>query len=251
MRSFSLLVVNEWLKMAKKRSFFIPYAIAAVAAIALGWVLKRWGGEMMTGASALDYTVLMSGMSGFGQMTAMLAIIFTAGIVSGEHGQGTIKFLLIRGQSRSAVLASKYTAAVLFTLSLAVWLTVMSFAAGAFFFGTNAGEAGWRDVLVAGGSTLVYSIIFMTLAFMMGVLTRSTGAAMGVGMASVMFSGIVIPKSFYKYVLFPNADLSVYSQGGHAPIQGMSLGFSIAVLAAYLVLFLVASFVTFKKRDIA
>lgn len=140
MRSFSLLVVNEWLKMAKKRSFFIPYAIAAVAAIALGWILKRWGGEMLTGASALDYTVLMAGMSGFGQMTAMLAIIFTAGIVSGEHGQGTIKFLLIRGQSRSAVLASKYTAAVLFTLSLAVWLTVLSFAAGAFFFGTDAGK---------------------------------------------------------------------------------------------------------------
>ncbi|MGN7360194.1 ABC transporter permease [Paenibacillus sp. SAF-054] len=248
MHSFYNLVVNEWLKMSKKRSFFIPYAIIAVVAVLVAWVFKRWGGGAV---SAWDYTTMMSGTSGFGQFAAMLAIIFTAGIVSSEHGQGTIKFLLIRGQSRVKVLASKYAAALLFTLSLIVWLNVISFAAGALWFSSEIPEGAWKDILIAGGSSLVYSIVFMTLGFMMGVLTRSMGAAMGVGMAAVFLSGITIPKSFYKFVLFPNTDLSVYAQGGHPPLPGMTLPFSIVILAVYIVLFLGASFVTFKRRDIA
>lgn len=251
MRSFNQLVLNEWLKMSKKRSFFIPYAIIAVVVVVLAWVFKHWGGDMMNSASAFDYTAMMSSTGGFGQFTAMLAIIFTASLVAGEHGLGTIKFLLIRGQSRGTILASKYVAAVLFTLTLIVWLNVLSFATGAFLFGMEQPAGGWSDILVAGGSTLVYSIVYVTLAFMIGVLTRSTGAAMGVGMVAVMIGGLTIPKSFYKYVLFPNANLSVYSHGGHPPIEGMSLPFSMIVLAVYVVLFLGASFVTFKKRDIA
>lgn len=249
MRSFNNLVINEWLKMSKKRSFFIPYAIIAVVAVVLAWIFKRWAGDMV--GSAFDYTTMMSSTSGFGQFTAMLAVIFTAGLVSGEHGQGTIKFLLIRGQSRGKVLASKYVAALLFALSLIVWLNVVSFASGAILFGTEHSSGAWRDILIASGSSLVYSIVYMTLGFMMGVLTRSTGAAMGVGMAAIVLSSLTIPKSFYKYVLFPNVDLSIYSHGGHPPIEGMTLPFSIVILAVYIVLFLGASFVTFKKRDIA
>ncbi|WP_339323710.1 ABC transporter permease [Paenibacillus sp. FSL W8-0194] len=249
MLSFNRLVINEWLKMSKKRSFFIPYAIIAVALAGLAWAFKRWGGDMI--GSAFEYTAMMASTSGFGQFAAMLAVIFTAGLVASEHNLGTIKFLLIRGQSRGKVLASKYAAALLFTLSLFVWLIAVGFASGAAFFGMEASAGAWRDLWIAGGSALVYSIVYVTLGFMMGVLTRSTGAAMGVSMAAVVLGSLTIPKSFYKYVLFPNADLSVYSHGGQPPIEGMTLPFSIAVLAVYMVLFLGASFVTFKRRDIA
>lgn len=249
MLSFNRLVLNEWLKMSKKRSFFIPYAIIAVALVGLAWAFKRWGGDMI--GSAFEYTAIMSSTNGFGQFTAMLAVIFTAGLVASEHSLGTIKFLMIRGQSRGKVLASKYAAALLFTLSLFVWLMAVGIAAGAAFFGTAASAGSWQDLAVAGGSAFVYSVVYVTLGFMMGVLTRSTGAAMGVSMAAVVLGSLTIPKSFYKYVLFPNADLSVYSNGGHPPIEGMTLPFSIAVLAVYMVLFLGASFVTFKRRDIA
>jgi ABC-2 type transport system permease protein len=243
------LVTNEWLKMSKKRSFFIPYAIIAVMAVTVAWVIKRWGGNM--DISVYEYTGMMSSIDGFGKFVAMLAIIFTAGMISKEHSQGTIKFLLIRGQSRVKILASKYAAALLFVLSLIVWLHVTCFASGALFFGFEQSPGVWNDMLIVGGSTLVYSIVYTTLAFMMGVLTRSSGAAMGLGMMAVVLSSIVIPKSFYKYVLFPNVNLSVYSHGGQPPIEGMTLPFSIMVLAIYLILFLGVSFVTFKRRDIA
>lgn len=249
MRNFMSLVHNEWLKMSKKRSFFIPYAIIAVVAVGLAWALKHWGGEMLGTAS--DYTIMMAGTTGFGQFTAMLAVIFTAGLVASEHGMGTIKFLLIRGQSRAKILASKYVTALLFALSLIVWLNVVCFAAGAVWFSTDLPSGALRDILITAGSSLVFSIVYMTLGFMMGVLTRSTGAAMGIGMAAIVLSGITIPKNFYKFLLFPNANLSVYNHGGQPPIPGMTLPFSIAVLAVYIVLFLGASFVTFKRRDIA
>ncbi|MCJ8014011.1 ABC transporter permease [Paenibacillus sp. KQZ6P-2] len=249
MRNFNNLVINEWLKMSKKRSFFIPYAIIAVAMVVLAWAFKRWAEDMF--GNAFEYTAMMASSNGFGHIVAMLAVIFTAGLVPSEHAQGTIKFLLIRGQSRGKVLASKYVAALLFILSMFVWLNVFGFASGAVLFGMEQPAGAWRDILIATGSSLVYSIVFMTLTFMLGVLTRSAGAAMGVGTAALMLSSLIIPKSFYKYVLFPNADLSVYSHGGHPPIEGMTLPFSIAVLAVYIVLFLGASFVTFKRRDIA
>lgn len=249
MRSFMNLVTNEWLKMSKKRSFFIPYAIIAVISVTVAWVINRWGGNM--DLSVYEYTGMMSSIDGFGKFVAMLAIIFTAGMVSKEHSQGTIKFLLIRGQSRLKILASKYAAALLFVVSLIVWLHVTCFASGALFFGIKQSPGVWNDMLIVGGSTLVYSIVYTTLAFMMGVLTRSSGAAMGLGMMAVVLSSIVIPKNFYKYVLFPNVNLSVYSHGGQPPIEGMTLPFSITVLAIYLILFLGVSFVTFKRRDIA
>lgn len=139
MLSFNRLVINEWLKMSKKRSFFIPYAIIAVALAGLAWAFKRWGGDMI--GSAFEYTAMMASTSGFGQFAAMLAVIFTAGLVASEHNLGTIKFLLIRGQSRGKVLASKYAAALLFTLSLFVWLIAVGFASGAAFFGMEASAA--------------------------------------------------------------------------------------------------------------
>ncbi|WMT41708.1 hypothetical protein RE628_04240 [Paenibacillus sp. D2_2] len=56
--------------------------------------------------------------------------------------------------------------------------------------------------------------------------------------------------SFTKYLIFANVDLSQYAEGG-SPLPGMTMTFSLIVIAVYIALFLIASFVTFKKRDVA
>ncbi len=102
MRSFGRLLMNEWLKMSKKRSFFIPYAVMAVFAIGFIYLMKALSpsGEIQL-ISAFDLTDQMLSQNGLGQMIVLLGIICTAGSVAKEHSQGTIKFLLIRAQSRS------------------------------------------------------------------------------------------------------------------------------------------------------
>ncbi|MOA13320.1 ABC-2 family transporter protein [compost metagenome] len=193
--------------------------------------------------------------SGLGQFIVFLAMIATAGAVAQEHSLGTIKFLLIRAQSRSTILASKYAAVILYTLCMVVSTLIVAFIAGGIAFGFDATKTGWGDLLLAALSTWVYMLVYVTITFMIGVLTRSTGTAIGIGMAIVLLQGAIVmllsKYDFIKYVLFTNTSLSVYWGDGNPPVQGMTLAFSVIVLAAYMILFLGASFVTFRKRDIA
>ncbi|RCX15335.1 ABC-2 type transport system permease protein [Fontibacillus phaseoli] len=254
MLSFGKLVTNEWLKMFKKRSFFIPYAAIAVVIALVAFMMKQFGSAegMPTG---LEFTSAMFTKNGMGQLLTFLAIIGTAGSVPKEHSLGTIKLLLIRAQSRSKILAAKYVSVLVYILSLSLFAAGFSLLTGGLLFGLHARELGWNDVFLSLLVQLAYSLIYVTVTFMIGVLTRSTGATIGVGMILVLIESLVVGLlsryDIIKYVLFTNVDLSVYLEGGTPPIQGMTLAFSLIVLAVYMVLFLGTSFVTFKKRDVA
>lgn len=260
MRSFGNLVVNEWLKLSKKRSFFIPYLVLIAFVVLFGYLAKVFestGGMGSEGGfvSTVDFIQNAMSKSGMGQFITFLGIISTAGIVTKEYSLGTIKLLLIRSQSRSKILASKYVTAVLYTLSLFLCTGIVSLITGGIAFGFNAAsEVGWNDVFVTVLYSLFYTLVYVTITFMVGVLTKSTGATIGAGMFIVLLEGLVTlllaKYAVVKYLIFTNADLSVYSQGG-APFKGMTLNFSLIVVAVYMVLFLGTSFVTFKKRDVA
>lgn len=259
MRSFGNLVVNEWLKLSKKRSFFIPYVVLIAFVALFGYLSKEMassGGMGVEGGvvSGLDFIQSVMSKNGMGQLIAFLAIICTTGVVTKEYSLGTIKLLLIRSQSRSKILASKYVTAVLYTVSLFLCTGIISLIIGGIAFGFNSSELSWNDVLMKALYTLIYTLIYATITFMIGVLTKSTGATIGVGMVLVLLEGVVTmllsKYAVVKYLIFTNADLSVYSQGG-APFKGMTLNFSLIVVAVYMVLFLGTSFVTFKKRDVA
>jgi ABC-2 type transport system permease protein len=60
-------------------------------------------------------------------------------------------------------------------------------------------------------------------------------------------------KPWVKYVLFMHLNLTSYIGGGKGPIPNhpTTLGFSLAVLAGYFILFNLISWTVFKKRDIA
>ena len=56
--------------------------------------------------------------------------------------------------------------------------------------------------------------------------------------------------NWIKYFVTPNWDLSQYLFGGSPMFRNMSVEFSITICAIYFVIMLVASIVTFKKRNI-
>lgn len=39
MRNFNNLIVNEWLKLSKKRTFFMPYLILILLSLLLGYIV--------------------------------------------------------------------------------------------------------------------------------------------------------------------------------------------------------------------
>lgn len=97
---------------------------------------------------------------------------------------------------------------------------------------------------------LVSTVVYGTLAFMLGILTTSTGVTIGATMFALMIDKLIISRDFYKYVLFPNLNLSAY-EGGGAPMPGMTLTFSVVMLVLYTAVFLLVGFSVFRRRDVA
>ncbi|MCR2803815.1 ABC transporter permease [Paenibacillus soyae] len=252
MLNFGALITNEWIKLYKKKSFFVYLAVMAVFVGIIAYAAYR--GWMSGTDSALGFVESIVSMSAAGQILPMVVIIAIANIVPQEFRMGTIKFLLIRAQSRNKILASKYVVALLFSFFLIAATWLMCLIAGLALYGFGGGGDMWPQI---GENVLyltIYTFAFVSLTFMLGVLTRSSGATVGIAMFSVMVGGLftllLTRYSFIKFVLFPNVDLSVYDGGGSMP-HGMTLGFSATVIGAYVLLFLIASFVTFRKRDVS
>ncbi|MDO3408877.1 ABC transporter permease subunit [Saccharibacillus sp. CPCC 101409] len=246
------LIQNEWLKQTKKKSFWVSAILMALIGVG-ATVITSMFSDASAGIgvdSAVSYLSGMMTASGMGQFATILSVVGTAGIVAQEYAHGTIKFLLIRSRGRGEILTSKYIAALLYTLAMTLVAALSMYIAGGFAFGFGGTGAQWLDALQAGAYGFVYSLVYVTLTFAIGTLTRSTGVAIGGGLTGTMFGGIIIFKDFYKYVLFPNADLAVYNQIG-PPLPGMTIGFSLIVLAVYMALFLVAGYTVFRRRDVA
>lgn len=209
------------------------------------------------------------GAAGFITLLTIFTVIIAADMVAGEFSWGTIKLLLIRPVNRSKILVSKFIATLLFAFGLLITLFTLSFLIGSILYG-------WGDIYqpyitmqadgtVTEGNVLVnalqiYGLSFIelmmlvTFGFMMSTIFRSNSLAIGLTLF-LMFTGniIVFTLSGYdwvKYVWFSNMYLSGYVEG-QPLIEGMTLGFSLAMLAIYFVLFNLLTWVLFNKRDVA
>lgn len=171
--------------------------------------------------------------------------------------------LLIRPWSRSQILLSKYISIVLFSLLCTAVLIVFGLAAS-FIFASPTGDtmssiAAWSPAEYSFIDLLCrYVTLFLTvtLAFMISSVFRASGLAIGLSMfimfAQGIFAALLNPDVFEwaRYLIFTHMDLRVYMGSDVGP-GGATLGFSIAVLAVYYVIFLAVSWFVFRKRDVA
>lgn len=251
MFSFLQLTQNEWLKLVKKKSFYIAFLIMTIVPLGLAFVITTFIEDSGMYLTSFMHSVI--DMNGGGSIYVFLCLIYMASLVSGEHQQGTIKFLLIRAHSRSKILASKYVTMIYYLLALMVFILIVSGIIGAIFFPLE-GEGTWIDVLKSAGYTLIYTLIYSTIVFMFSVLTKSTGATIGIAFILVFIEDIFIlllnRYEFAKYLLFFNTNLQMY-ENGTPIIEGMTPMFSVAVILVYLAVILAISFYVFRKRDVS
>ena len=189
--------------------------------------------------------------TGFASLISLFTIIVAAGIIANEFKWGTIKQLLIRPVSRMKILLSKYVSVLLFSLEVLLFLMVFSLLLGIVLFGINGGTSLFisqgdsfeqinviKDAFIRYGLHMVNLVMMATFAFMISAIFRSGGMA-------------VSQYDWAKYILFANTNLSQYMGNSEPMIEGMTIGFSVVVLIVYYVIFLVASWLAFTKRDIA
>jgi len=211
----------------------------------------------------------INNLTGIVFLITLFVVIIAGDSIAGEFSTGTIKLLLIRPASRLKILLSKYYATIIYGIFLLVVLFLSSF----LFNGILYGFSGWSqpllsvsaDGIIQEESTFIHlwqtylygtvaTVMYVTLAFMISAVFRSSAMAIGISIFA-MFAGNLVTALFQqyswsKYSLFANIDLTQYS-GNFAFRDEMTMGFSVTVLIVYFVIFNILSWAVFTRRDVA
>ncbi|MCZ0755911.1 ABC transporter permease [Anoxybacillus sp. J5B_2022] len=206
----------------------------------------------------------------------LMVMVVVADLVSSEASGGTMKLLLTRPVKRWKILLSKYIAMVLSVSFIMLSLAVLSYLiSGAVFgyggwnlplltgFAVHGEELNtanvhmlpqWKYLLIELGLAWFVALVVGTLTFMLSVIMRSTAAVMGIMLAALIsgaiLSNMVSSWESAKYLFMVNLRLTDYISGTAPPIAGMTLGFSMAVLAVWGLAALIVSFFVFMTRDV-
>ncbi|WP_127538139.1 ABC transporter permease [Paenibacillus illinoisensis] len=263
MPNFGNLLLNENMKIFRRLRTWIMLSFLALISLLLPVLLR----EGMGGGDVYFWEAAITTVQIVFFLNTIFCVVIAAEAVAGEFTWGTIKLLLIRPWSRSKILASKYITVLGFSLLSTVLILLLATGMSYVLF-SHDGSAAGGVTSASYAFTLwayLYVDLFITLAiaFMVSSVFRSGALAIGLSLF-IMFTQSIFALIFNparydwaKYVLFNNMDLSRYMNsgmdlglfgGGNA---GMTLGFSVAVLAVYYVIFMVVSWVVFSKRDVA
>lgn len=215
--------------------------------------------------TAWDFT---NSTSGIISLVTIFVAVVAGDILAGEFSAGTIKLLLIRPVNRTKILWSKYLSTLLFALLMVVGLWAVSLILGGFLFGFTGASLPYfwassdgvihqssmfAHVLTTYGISCVTLVMIATISFMISAIFRSSSLAIALSIL-LMFLGDTATRllsSFQwdKYILFANTNLTQYFEG-QPLVQGMTLTFSIVMLVVYFIIFHVASWLLFTKRDV-
>jgi len=206
--------------------------------------------------------------TGLISLVSLLSIIISASIVAGEFMTGTIKLLIIRPLNRWKVLLSKYITVLTFAFGGLVILFSVSFIVGGLFYGFSGANQPYLSYINGNVTelnmvrhiftTYVYAcvdlLMMVTFAFMISTVFRNNALAVGTSIF-LLFTGNVLVSllskyNWVKYVLFANTDLTQYAKG-EPLVEGMTMRFSLIVLAVYFMIFIAISWIFFSRRDIA
>ncbi|EGA91401.1 hypothetical protein GPDM_01000 [Planococcus donghaensis MPA1U2] len=207
--------------------------------------------------------------AGLTTIISIFVIIYASGIMVNEFNWGTITFLSIKPFSRSKLFLGKYLALIILILGLYLLLLISLLLVGIIIYGFNSidlvnmivkdGEVIKQNVLLSIFKkytlSLVPSITFITMAYMISIITKNSIVPTAVSLGCLMFGGtltkVIQGQPWSKFVLFTNTDLTGFITGAGALSSETTLLFAILVNLTYTMLFIIIPLSLFKKRDIA
>ncbi|WP_058304516.1 ABC transporter permease [Gorillibacterium timonense] len=211
-----------------------------------------------------------------GLFLPLLVAVIASDIVSSEQSTGTIKLLLTRPVRRWKILMSKLLTLVLFVSLIVVTTAILTYLISGLAFGYGGWQAPvltgfqvsgdqldtshvqiveqWRFLLMELGLAWFSCLVVACLSLMISVLVRSTAAGMGI-MLAVLIAGMILTNMVSswesaKYLFMINLDTISFLAGSIPPVPGLSLDFSLTVLAIWALASLVVSFGVFTRRDV-
>ncbi|MCQ4086700.1 ABC transporter permease [Saccharibacillus sp. JS10] len=259
MFNFFALVHNENIKIHARVRTWIMLGILLLIAVLMPVLFHFISEDMGVWSS-------MNTMLQFWFLPTVFSVAVAADTVAGEFSRGTIKLLLIRPWSRIKILLSKYVAIVLFMLTLYAIMIFVSLGVSSILFENQSGS---NDILgqLAGSLSdffwmsllyrLIDTLMYVTMAFMFAAIFRSNSLSVALTIVLLFMGSLItllIDPSKYeigRYLLFANLNLGQYLGSETGTYGVTTLGFSLAVLAVYYMVFLALTFWVFRKRDVA
>lgn len=206
----------------------------------------------------------------------LLVAVLGSDIVSAEHAEGTDKLLLTRPVRRWKVLASKLITLWIFTTLTLLIGAVLAFVISSPFLPTGGWTAPtftgfsvsgsafhpeavrqlplWKDTLIAYGLEWYALLTVASIALLLSVLFRSSAAAIGTMLASLI-AGTILTRltpdwTAAKFLFVSALPLADYYTGEPPPYDGMSMLFCIGLLGAWAIAAIAAAFALFVNRDV-
>ncbi|HKC26266.1 MAG TPA: ABC transporter permease [Thermoanaerobaculia bacterium] len=206
----------------------------------------------------------------------LLISVVGADLVSSEFAEGTISLLLTRPVARWKVLLSKCAAMALFTTLTLACAFLLAWAISGLAFGWRGWGAPmltgfrlgggvfdttsvktialWQDTIAAYGLAWASALAVGAVTLLLSVIFRSTAAAMGTMMATLVggtiLSRVASDWDGAKWFFVTNLPLPDFYAGMPPPFAGMTLAFSAKVLVMWALAALALAFSIFTRRDV-
>ncbi len=273
------MIYYELLKIFKKWRTYIGFLAIGVLVPLIEFVIYFSGQGIVEGTTKrLEQDFIMVGnllngwfvthliMNSLWIHIPFLICLVAGDVMAGEASAGTYRILLIRPVSRTKVIISKFIATLLYTLSLIVFLALISLVLGMILFGSG-------DLLIFSDGILILPKDELLLRFGLGFLFASIAmfvvAALGFLFSSLVENAIGpiigtmaviiiffilgnLPYDFFialKPYLFTSY-LDVWTLVFDDPIDWSEIMRHLSVLAAYIAGFFLPAYLTFRKKDI-
>jgi ABC-type transport system involved in multi-copper enzyme maturation permease subunit len=252
---------SEWVKL-RRPTLLWPTFLGLAAAASLFSVLlfsqapaTGTKGDLPSLVELAQPDGLIHGLTRAAVLLGIVAFGIAAAQIASEYTLGTLRQLLVRQPRRAIVLAGKYLAVVSFLVGAVVFASVLSGAASVVMahargVSTSAwtSSTGIHDLTQALGNMVLAVIGFATLGLVVGLVLRSSVAAVIVGFAWLIpFESVigVILKGANRWL--PGELLGVVAQGGNSTASYLA---ALATLAVYLGAALAVAFTIFVRRDV-
>ncbi|MBE7173554.1 MAG: ABC transporter permease [Williamsia sp.] len=210
----------------------------------------------------------------------LLVALVAGDAVAGEANMGTLRLLLTRPVSRTRFMLTKFTACVIYTILLLVWMALLSLLLSIFLFGTNdmvitrndvVEQIQRSDVLWRYIAAFAYAAVALTtvaaLAFLLSVFAdNSIGPIVSTISIVIVFTILsemqipiydttVKPWLFTSHMLawkgFFYSKSDAEGQAIRGSIENLpAIMRSLGILLGYITLFVGSAVVIFKKKDI-
>lgn len=210
----------------------------------------------------------------------LLVALVAGDMVAGEANMGTLRLLAIRPVSRTQLMLVKFAASVIYTVLLLVWMAILSLFLSMWIFGTNdmfiardtvlehirEADVMWRYIAAFGYAMVALSTV-AALAFLLSIFAENSIGPIVATISIVIvltilsemripiYDNTVKPWLFTSHMLAWKGFFYSRSDGQGGTINGSvenlpSILRSLAILIVYIVGFVTAAIVVFRRKDI-